>query len=214
MKIAILSESLADDTAIRILVEGLVGSQIECIGIPWLKTRGWPSILNVLPKVIQYIHYETDVCGLVVVADSDHSPLHCQVFEQGSLCKDKCRMCRMLNTVAETKSRLAAVPGRSPLGVAVGVAIPSIEAWYRCGLDHQVNEAVWKRALESGELPYDTRRLKRTIYGTDRPSLATVLQTAIDHSRRLVNAGELSRLEQHFPIGFGSLANDVRSWLS
>ncbi len=68
-------------------------------------------------------------------------------------------------------------------------------------------------ALESGEYPYDTRRLKCTVYGTDHPGITVALRSAIEHSRRLVDGGELPRLERLFPVGFGSLANEVRNWL-
>ena len=214
MKIAILSESSADDAAVRNLVEGLIGTPIEPIGIPWLRTRGWPSILDVLPKVMQYLHYQTEARGLIAVADSDQSPLHRQLSEPASACAEKCRVCLFLNAIARTNKRLSALAGRTTLGVAVGLAVPSIEAWYCCGLDHQVNEAAWKRALDSAEYPYNTQQLKRTIYGTDRPSLEMSLRSATRQSRRLVDGGQLPHLERLFPIGFGSLGAEVRSWLS
>jgi hypothetical protein len=212
MKIAIFSEASADDAAIQNYVAGLLGKPIDAIGVPWLRTRGWPSILDVLPKVVQYLHYQTDTRGLVVVADSDLSPVHQQLPEHGAVCAERCRYCRLWKAVAETRSRLGEVPGRVALGVAIGIAIPSIEAWYRCGLDHHVSEAAWTRALESGIFPYDTKRLKRTIYDTERPTLARAMEKAVEHSRRLVDADGLSRLEESFPVGFGGLAVEVRSW--
>jgi hypothetical protein len=39
------------------------------------------------------------------------------------------------------------------------------------------------------------------------------LEKAIEQSRRLAG-GELPRLEKLFPIGFGSLAEEVRRWIS
>jgi hypothetical protein len=214
MKIVVLSESPVDEAAIEILIEGLVAAPLQPIGVPWLKTRGWPSLLDVLPKVVQYVHYQTDARGLVVVADSDHSPLHRSSSDPAMVCQDKCRMCHLHQAAAQAKDRLAPVPGRPDLGIAVGIAVPSIEAWYRCGLDHQVGEVVWGRALESGEFPYDRRRLKQVVYGTRQPTIALGLRIAVEQSRRVVDHGELERLEQLFPIGFGSLAAEVRSWRS
>jgi hypothetical protein len=214
MKIAIFSESLADDTAVQILVEGLVGGPIERIGIPWLKTRGWPSLLDVLPKVMLHFHYQTDVRGLIVVADSDRSPLHRQLTASSPACAEKCRLCHLRNAVAETRKRLVPIPGRAALGVAVGLAIPSIEAWYRCGLDNQVSEATWSRAIESGDFPYDTKRLKRILYGSNLATISLALRVANEQSRRLVAENRLTLLEQLFPVGFGSLAEEVRTWRS
>ena len=95
MEIAVLSESAVDDVAVRILVEAMIEKPIEWQGIPWLKTRGWPSILDILPKAIQYFHYKTDVRGIVIVADSDRSPLHCPETVEPFVCDEKCRLCRL-----------------------------------------------------------------------------------------------------------------------
>jgi hypothetical protein len=110
--------------------------------------------------------------------------------------------------------RLPGIVGRTGLRVAVGLAIPSIEAWYLCGSDHQVNEAAWNMALESGHFRYDNQRLKQSVYGTVHPSLEAARQMAVDKSRRLVEGDGLHRLEELFPIGFGSLAEEVRRWRS
>lgn len=214
MKVVIFSESSVDETAIRNLIQGLLGGDVDCPTVPWLKTRGWPSVLEVLPKVVQYTYYETDARGLAVVVDSDHTPLHRQVHDQTLICHEKCRMCRLRSAVRETQKHLTSVPERGPLGVAIGLAVPAIEAWYRCGVDHGVNEAAWSRALDSGDYPYDTRRLKQAVYGTDRPTIVTALQAAAEQTRRLVDQNELSRLHQNFPLGFGILAEEVRSWRS
>jgi len=85
MKVAIYGESPADEAALRILVDGLLGAPTEAIGFPWLKSRGWPSILQNLPKVLQYLHYQTDAQGLVVVVDSNRSPLPNQPLTSLSL---------------------------------------------------------------------------------------------------------------------------------
>ena len=63
--------------------------------------------------------------------------------------------------------------GRQPLRIAVGLAIPCIEAWYRCGIDATVTEANWLVALRERQFPYDNSRLKALVYGSDRVSLAT-----------------------------------------
>ena len=74
MKVAILSESSADDAALRILVDGVLGVRTEEIDLSGtLRSRGWPAVRTVLPVVLKYLQYRTDADGLVVVADSNHS---------------------------------------------------------------------------------------------------------------------------------------------
>ena len=90
------------------------------------------------------------------------------------------------------------------------MAVPSLEAWFRCGVDSQVSEAAWIVALRSGKYPYDVKRLKQAVYGTDRPSIQLETQKMVEHAQRLVSI--LDQLEKWFPNGFGALANAVRSW--
>jgi len=212
MKVAVYGESPADEAALRILVDALIGTPTEHIGFPWLKSRGWPSILQNLPKVVQHLHYQTDAQGLVVVVDSDKSELPPQPLRKLGDNDDRSRICRLERELCLVRTRLAAVPQRSEMKMAIGSAVPTIEAWYRCGLDAHVNEAAWIRALESNEYTYDASRLKRDVYGTDRPSLELATEVAVRQAQRLVDEGRLGLLEQLFPIGFGSLADVIRSW--
>ncbi len=212
MKVAIYGESPADEAALRILVDALMGTPTVPIGFGWLKSRGWPSILQNLPKVLQYLHYQTDAQGLVVVVDSNGSPLPNQPFDKVAVSDDQSRIGRLQRELRLVTARLASVPQRSELKVALGLAVPTIEAWYRCGLDPHVNEATWIRALQSNEYPYDARRLKRDVYGTDRPSLELAREVAAQQAQRLFDEKRLGLLEQLFPIGFGSLTNELRSW--
>ena len=75
-----------------------------------------------------------------------------------------------------------------------------------------MNETTWVRALQSNEYPYDGRRLKRDVYGTDRPSLELERRVATEQAQTLVNEQKLLLLERLFPIGFGALARDLRGW--
>jgi hypothetical protein len=95
--------------------------------------------------------------------------------------------------------------GRTPLRVAIGLAVPAIEAWYRCGLDPQVTEAGWAAHAAA----YTRNTLKQAVYGMERPSLELETQRAVEAAQRL--AGNLPMLEQLFP-GFRTLAEGVRGW--
>lgn len=212
MKVAIYSESPADEAALRILVNALLETATEPICLPWLKSRGWPSVKENLGKVVQHLYYQTDAQGLVVVVDSDTSPLPTHPPQQPADAEDKSRICQLQRLVDLTQSQLASVPKRAALKTAFGLAVPTIEAWYRCSLDPHVNEATWVRALQSSEYPYDAKRLKRDVYGTDRPSLELERSVATEQAQRLVNEQKLGLLEKLFPIGFGVLARDLRGW--
>ena len=76
MKVAVLSESPADEAAIRILVEGLLGRTIEPPPMPPIRSRGHDAVVASLPTVLKHLHYRTDAEALVVVLDSDRSPVH------------------------------------------------------------------------------------------------------------------------------------------
>jgi hypothetical protein len=112
--------------------------------------------------------------------------------------------------VAATRQRLRPVPNRAPLRVALGLAVPSLEAWWRCGIDAHVTEAAWLVALQSRQFPYDVNRLKAAVYGTDRPGLDQETVRMTEEATRV--AQDLGRLETSFPNGFGTLARDLRGW--
>ena len=82
MKVAILSESGADEAAVRILVGGALGREALSVAMPPIRTRGWPSVLQVIPTIMRYLHYRTDAEALVIVADANHSPLHQLLHEE------------------------------------------------------------------------------------------------------------------------------------
>lgn len=209
MKIAVLSESPADEAAIRILVEGLLGSPIKSINDN-LRSRpgGWPMVCRVLPGVLRALHYQTDAEALVVVVDSNHSPIHQPSHGQSGQSEPRCRICRLRNTVSGISLRpRSSLP---PIKTAFGLAVPAIEAWYLCGKDPHVTEAAWVQGLQSGSYPYTKNGLKENVYGTDRPSLVLETRFAIEEAQRV--SYDLSMLERLFQNGFGTLAREVRGW--
>jgi len=210
MKVIVLSESSADEAAIRILVDGLLGIGTQGIPSLPLRSRGWPSVIKVLPSVLMRLHYQTDADALVIVADSDDSPTHQNTHDVPGGENDRCRLCQLRRVVSAVKGRLRPVSGRSSIKTAIGLAVPAVEAWYLCGLNPQINEATWTRKLQSERITYTRRTLKEDVYGTDRPTLDIETQHAVAAATRLAN--DISILEQLFPNGFGSFAQEVRSW--
>jgi hypothetical protein len=212
MNVAILSESSADEAALRILIEGILGRNTQPIAPPRLRARGWPFVLQILPVALKYLHYHTDAEAFVLVVDSNHSIVHQNAHGRPGGVDPQCRLCQLQAAVARVRGELRPVSGRLPIKTAIGLAVLAIEAWYRCGLDPQVTEAAWTRGLQSKTSPYTKNKLKQDVYGTDRPPLELETSRAVRQASRLVQ--NLLFLEQSFPDGFGSLAREVRSWVT
>jgi hypothetical protein len=210
MKVCILSESSADEAAIRILVDGILGKVSERIEGAPLRSRGWPAVFQVLPATIRKLYYHTDAEALVVVLDSDHTSVHVAQHEDPGKEDDECRLCTLRKKVRHVLGGLSPVKGRSELRIGLGLAVPCIEAWYLCGKNSQVGEAIWMGALQSRKPPYTRNSLKQEVYGNDTPDIEQETKCAVEESRRLAN--DLQRLEMLFPHGFGSLSKEVRSW--
>ncbi len=74
MRVAILSESSADEAGLRVLVDAVLGVKTEPVAMN-LESRGWTSVLSTLPTISKALQYRTDAEGLVVVVDSNHTYL-------------------------------------------------------------------------------------------------------------------------------------------
>ena len=55
MKVALLSESLADETALRGLVAAVLRQTPKFVG-PGYRARGWPNVAQLLPAVLRHLH--------------------------------------------------------------------------------------------------------------------------------------------------------------
>lgn len=209
MNVAILSESPADEAAVRVLVEGVLRAPVQRVQ-SGLRARGWPNVVQILPAVIRHLHFNTAADGLVVVVDSDDSPVHTEAHEAPQYYHPLCRLCQIRAVYRRTTKKLPAAHGRDRVLRCIGVAVPAIEAWLLCGRDPQVTEAAWIAGQQHGQLPYTRRELKWRVYGTERPSLPHETERALAEVGR--HRGDTRQLEYHFPGGFGSLARDLRAW--
>lgn len=206
MKVALLSESPADETALRVLVGAIV--KWPQFVSPGLRARGWPNVAQVLPAVIRHLHFNTDADVLVVVVDSDDSVVHVAEHDRPEYFHPQCRMCQLHALFRQTTKRLPRANGRDRVLRGVGVAVPAIEAWYLCGRDPMVSEAAWIDGQAVGRQPYSRAELKWRVYGTDRPSLPREIECALFEVER--HKTDSRRLENDFP-GFRALARDLRS---
>lgn len=208
MKVAILSESPADEAALRVLVEAALGERTQFVA-PGLRARGWPNVGQLLPAVVRHLHFQTDADALVVVVDADDSVVHTEEHERPDYFHPQCRMCGLRAVFRRTVRKLPPAHGRARVLRGVGVAVPAVEAWYLSGRDPSVSELAWTDGQSRGRLPYTRAELKWRVYGTDRPSLPHEIQCALREVER--QRRDTRRLEADFP-GFALLAQDVRAW--
>lgn len=72
-----------------------------------------------------------------------------------------------------------------------------------------MTEAAWANGLQEGREPYTKLKLKHQA-GTERVSVGISRKRMTAHARRL--ARDIGVLEREFPVGFGVLAQELRSW--
>jgi hypothetical protein len=207
MNVALLSESPADETALRVLVAAVLKQPPRFVG-PGYRARGWPNVAQLLPAVIRHLHFNTDTHVLVVVADSDDSVVHTAPHDAPGYFHPQCRMCQLRAVYRQTTKNLPRAHGRDRVLRAMGIAVPAVEAWYLSGRDEAVTEAAWVTGNENGRRPYSRAELKWRVYGTDRPSLPHETACAVREVTR--QRHDLRRLEYDFP-GFAALATDLRA---
>ncbi len=210
MKITIFSESPNDEAAIRILVEKILGEEIEEVPRQnQLRSRGINSLLNNCSVVIRAAYYQTDSEAVVIVCDSNDKPVHIAAHEESDN-KDslRCRFCILKRKASETLASLQSMKNRKMIKVGIGVAVPAIEAWLMVGND-DVSEEKWIRKLQGEKIRYDKVSLKSKLYG-DRPFKKKQIETAVIEAKRISES--LSILENKFPEGFGNLVREIRSW--
>ena len=202
MRVAILSESSADESALRILVDATLGTKTFPASNLSLRSRNWQTVKSVLLANANMLHYRTDADALVVVVDSNHTYL--------SPDKTENRLKDFQELVEKCRKQFRPVSGRVPLKIALGVAAPAIEAWWLCKSNPQISEPAWEKGLDENREPYSKLELKKKLYAADYPSLELMTRKMTEAAQ--VIAGDLPALERAFPNGFGNLANELRSW--
>jgi len=210
MKIAILSESQGDEQGIRILLEAICSP----IRAEWhtlrLRHPGVQGLLGGIGITLRGLHYHSDVDGLAVVVDSDDTSAHDSSHDLSQQSAATCRYCTIHRAIQQEQANLKPLPNRAPLKIAIGLAVPAIEAWYRCGVDKHCSEQAFVRQLDGGKSLKTARDdLKREVYGTTRPSTSQEAEQATAAAKRLVQ--DLASLERQFP-NFALLAKSIRSW--
>lgn len=210
MKVAYFAESSADQTALTILTEAILGKATEPVTHAGLRHRGWPAVRTALPAVLKQLHYHTDAEGFVFIVDSNGAQPHLPSHEPPNAPEPKCRLCELRRIAGQALQQAQPRPHQAPLKIALGLAVPAIEAWLLCGPNSRANEATWINALREGREPSTRAELKNDLYGTSRPSLDDETRAMKAAATRL--AGDLDHLERQFPHGFGALSAALRLW--
>lgn len=212
MKVAYFAESSADRAALTIFTEAILGKATEDVTHAGLEHRGWPTVRTVLPSVLKEIHYHTNAEGFVLVVDSNGSPTHVPEHEPPGQPERQCRLCQLQRIAREVMAQVRPRPHLPPLKIALGLAVPTIEAWLLCKQDSHVTEAAWINGMKDqrGRMPYTKGELKKQLYGTSHPSLAIETEAMMAAAERL--SKNLQLLENLFPNGFGPFIRDLRKW--
>ena len=211
MKVAILSESPADEAAVRILVEAILGEPIETVTLR-VRSGGWNAVLRAIPPTLRALHFRNMADAMVVVIDSDQSTVHEADHNLDDPEAAKCRSCQLVSIIEKIQRDLRPMPDWPSIKTAIAVPTPSIEAWYLFGMNSDCTEAGWKVKQKSRVSSVSAiRQLKTEAYGTDRPGIQLETSCAIIHAQRL--AGNLVEFEKYFPNSFQLLANELRAWI-
>ena len=184
MKIGFYGESSADRVALAVFAEGILGKPPEPINKD-LEAHGVTGVLSALDGVFRGVHFNSDAEGLIIVVDSDDTELHEMHHDPLKVAGGGCRFCQIRNIITRAQNQLRPRQDRPELKVAIGLAVPTIEAWYLVGKNPQVGEAAWKVGL-AGRPPFTRQQLKKLVYGTDRPSLELETECAEREARRLI----------------------------
>jgi hypothetical protein len=90
MRVALISESSADEPALRILTEAILGEVIEVEQLR-VRSRGWQSVFKNLRSYLAALHYG-GADGAVILLDSDDTELH-DNSHGPDFPRGRCRLC-------------------------------------------------------------------------------------------------------------------------
>jgi len=200
MELAVLSESSADEAGLFAFVQSHVKGPLARAACPMRVRRGWPAIRDDLGPALRAIYHYTSAQCLLIVVDADGAPLD-ENHPNDRLTQ--------LNEIVGRSLRINR-QDRPPLRVAIGLAVPSIEAWWRAPHDPLITEAAWKARQRPGGAGYTKLSLKSQLYGTEDPSLAS--ETAVLCNGAAAVAAAASVLAARFPYGFLPMLREIQSW--
>ncbi len=210
MKVLVVSESPADEAALRIITKALLGESAEFVTNPLqVRSGGVDAALRDLGIIYRAVFFRQEADVLVFVVDSDSTPVHRSDHVANQPDVQLCRFCRARSVIDETRASLSNNSGQVPeITTAIGLAVPAIEAWLLCGIDRHVGEVQWEQAMQESMPLFTVRELKDQLYGTSNPNLDIETTKMKDAALRVVQ--HIPELEKWFPGGFAPLAQVLR----
>lgn len=211
MKLAIFGESPADEAAVHAFVQGILDRPVPLVRIPLRRPPGWTGT-KVLPALVRHLYYQSEADALIVVVDSDNTPVHLESHNAPGTTDPRCRHCALHSSLVSTFQQLRPIPGRQ-FRYAIGTAVPAIEAWCLATPNSPYTEHAWAQYLATKQHPgYARQTLKQTLYRTDRPSTMLATSIMVQAMQRL--AADPSIPLRLFPNGFGPFLQEIQSWKS
>jgi len=219
MKVAVVSESGVDEAVVQALVRAVLPYQVEFTTVR-RRAGGVGELLSRFEIIVKQCWYRLAVDGLVCVLDADMTVVHREAasgWEPLStrtstveMCGSECRLCRLRRAWNRLFAARHAPHGVFPVRVALGLAVPSIEAWLLADDPRPVSEVQWI-ALPSDRKQSLKATLKQRVFGHtlgfDRQE-----QIASEKIERLLSTCGIERLKDLFPDGLGALIRDLESW--
>ncbi len=215
-RVALLCEGQVDQVVVSSLVKAIASVSVEFTEPAPRGRQGYESVKKIFRSVVWWAA-QCNADGLVCVVDSDRTPIHreqeshwLQALEKGqppTVCVEGCRLCALRQAWATHRARTL-LCGNRPLRIALGLAVPQIEAWL---VDAKyISEFAWQQYSEERRSSVRDR-LKANLYGNAR-GLENKRRIALARVEHLVHSNGINRLAARFPNGFGALQRDLLSW--
>ncbi|HIQ22990.1 MAG TPA: hypothetical protein EYH34_17325 [Planctomycetes bacterium] len=221
MQVVVLSESAVDETVVRILVRALLPRDAEFVE-PTIRHRGVDFLLRGgFRSLALATFYQGSADGLACVVDADMTPPHEERNarwspQSGGLadlqaCSDRCRLCYLRRQwAASGLARRPRPKGSPPLRVALGLAVPSIEAWLLAGSQFHVTEAAWRNYAASQKQSYNNLAKQRVF--SDLRGIDKKAERAEQRIEAILESAGWQQLQRLFPDGFGAFVRDLQRW--
>ncbi|MBM4072709.1 MAG: hypothetical protein FJ271_27850 [Planctomycetes bacterium] len=105
----------------------ILGQPLESISMD-LEAHSVPGFFNALDGVFRGVHYNSDAEALIIVVDSDRTEPHELTHDFQKDTGIGCRHCKIAQIIARARNQLKPRQSQAELKIAIGLAVPSIEA--------------------------------------------------------------------------------------
>ena len=153
MNVALLAESEVDQQILEYLVSTILAQRVDVALPRKFEVMGRPGVRNTLPSFVKHTHYCTNADRIVATADAD-GPLD---HNQDERCA--CRLCEPRGAALRGLGELQETQRQDLPTLAIGIAVPAIEAWLLVNKRPDMREANFATVSES--MYHAKRKLKK-----------------------------------------------------